>query len=76
MRIDAIPIGKNPPVAEAASPAPPELAIPAPEHAITVRDRMVENARWRPSTSHVASPDCLRDRQPHCPCGVCTGRRG
>lgn len=44
--------------------------------AITVRDRMVENARWRPSTSHVASPDCLRDRQPHCPCGVCTGRRG
>lgn len=42
---------------------------------IYVAERLTENPRWRPSTSHATSPDCLRDRKPHCLCGPCTGRR-
>ena len=44
--------------------------------AIAVAERLTANPRWRPATSHAPSPDCRRDRQPHCPCGPCTGRGG
>lgn len=44
--------------------------------AIEVRDRLAADPAWRPPTSHQPSPRCLRDRQPHCGCGPCTGRDG
>lgn len=40
--------------------------------AINVAARLSANPTFRPGTSHVASPDCLRDRTPHCGCGRCS----
>ena len=36
-----------------------------------VAARLAADPGWRPATSHVASPHCVRTRQPHCRCHAC-----